>query len=319
MSLRYDPEYKAAMAPFLAAPKPPLHKTVYDLRDHTNTSVSAILKAVPFPTSVTQTKLSVPRPDGTTLHITRFTPEAAAARAGPQPAVLDIYPGGMVAGSVEMMAPAIALRAEGAGASVFAVHYRLAPEHPAPAAVEDAYAALEYMSSRAGELGIDAARIGVNGTSGGGALAAGVALMARDKGLSPPVKKLVLVYPMLDDRTGLDPESSLNDFLIWRAHDNDLAWRAVLGDEAGKKEADVSPYSAPGRATDLRGLPSTYIDCGGLDLFLRENIAFAGRLAEADVEVEFHVWPGVPHLFEAAGVSVSKKAAAARAEALRSL
>lgn len=318
MSLRYDPEYQAAMAALLSAPKPPLHKTVHDLRDHTNAAVSFLLKDIPFPASVTQTKLSVPKADGTTLHITRFTP-AARDCAGPQPAVLDIHPGGMISGSVDMMAVSMARRAEEAGVSFFAVHYRLAPEHPAPAAVEDAYAALDYMNSRAEELGIDPSRIAIWGVSGGGALAAGVALMARDKGLHPPIKKLVLIYPMLDDRTRLEPESPLNDFLIWRAHDNQLAWSAALGDKAGKVEADVSPYVAPGRATDLRGLPSTYIDCGGLDLFLRESIALAGRLAEGDVEVEFHVWPGVPHMFESAGVGISKKAAAARAEVLRSL
>lgn len=314
MPLRYDPEYHAAMAPLLAAPKPPPHKTVHELRAHVNAAASALIATMPTVPSVTDTHLSVPRADGTSIPVTRFTPEAAA---GPQPAVLYIHAGGQIAGNVDMVRPDAAMLAERTGASFFAVGYRLAPEYLAPAGAEDCYAALEYVLSHAAELGIDPSRVVVQGTSGGGALAVAVALMARDRGLAPAIAKLVLVYPMLDDRTRLPAASPLHKFLMWSEHDNNLAWGAVLGDKVGRDDADVSPYAVPGRATDLSGLPPAYVDCGNLDLFLGEDVAFAGRLAAGGAEVEMHVWPGVPHMFEFAGVGLSRRAVEARVAAIR--
>ena len=316
--MRYNPEYERAMGPVLSAPKPAPHKTVLDLRAHLNKACSAAFSTLPRCPSVTETHLSVTSADGASVPLTRFTPEAVCGLEL-QPAVLYIRAGGMVAGSVELVKPSAAMIAEKTGVSFFAVGYRLAPEHPAPAAVEDSYAALEYMVSHAAELGLDASRIGVHGISGGGAPAAGVALMARDRGLSPGIAKLSLVYPMLDDRTRLGAEEPLSRYLVWSGHDNELAWRAVLGDGTGREDGGVSPYMAPGRMHDLTGLPPTYVDCGGLDLFLKESTAFVARLVEAGVEVEFHVWPGVPHMFEFSGISLSKRAVEARVAAIRGL
>ncbi|SPO01378.1 related to lipase/esterase [Cephalotrichum gorgonifer] len=321
MALRFDPEFQAAMSAQPPRPRSSPPQTVFDIRTGTNTALTTYFATLPVPPTITETRLSIPGPSGDPLLLIRHTPASAAAAPSPQPAVVYVHGGGMVSGSADLVGPEVAMLADEAGISFFAVGYRLAPEHPAPAGVEDAYAAVQYISSHAAELGIDASRIALLGISGGGAVAAGAALLARDRGLSPPLAKLVLVYPMLDDRTVVPPESPLYDFLSWGAVNNRLAWEAVLGaDKAGKADADVSPYAAPGRATDLAGLPRTYIDCGSLDLFAQENIAFAGKLAAANVEVELHIWPGLPHGFEGMSeIHWTKTAQASRRRAIRSL
>lgn len=314
MPLRFDPEFWAAMGPRLSGPRPPPHETVHDLRASSNALLSGYFSSLPYPSTVTKSEHP-----GAPVPLTRFTPAEADASA-PQPAVLYVHGGGMVSQSVEIVSPEVAILAQQTQTTFFAVGYRLAPEHPGPAAAEDTYAALSYLIAHAAELGLDPERIGLYGVSGGGAPAAGAALMARDRGLTPPPAKLILVYPMLDDRTRLNPESPLHPFLVWTPHDSALAWRAVLGDKAGDPAAEVSPYAAPGRAVDLAGMPATYVDCGALDLFAGESLAFAKGLVGAGVEVEAHVWPGVPHGFEgAAGVSWATRAVEGRVRAIRTL
>jgi acetyl esterase/lipase len=205
----------------------------------------------------------------------------------------------MISCTVETFRPAIARSVAGTGIQQFAVDYPRAPEHPAPAAVNDVYLALEWLSAHAKEMHVDPARIIVMGDSAGGGLAAGVVLMARDRGLTPPVAKQILIYPMLDDRTHYPEDWPMRSFLTWKAEDNVMAWDAYVGaDKRGREEADVSPYAAPARATSVEGLPSTYMEVGGLDLFRDEDMKYALRLTEANVEVEFHLYPGVPHGFE---------------------
>jgi acetyl esterase/lipase len=108
----------------------------------------------------------------------------------------------------------------------------------------------------------------------------------------------VLVYPMLDDRT-ITPDPALEGLTTWSYDDNVTGWRALLGDDA--QGVDVSPYAAPARAADLSGLPPTYIDVGGLDIFRDEDIAYAARLSAAGVPTELHVVPGAPHGYEILG------------------
>jgi acetyl esterase/lipase len=123
---------------------------------------------------------------------------------------------------------------------------------------------------------------------------------------------------MLDDRPAT-PDPALGRFLTWTYDDNLTGWGALLGGDAGGK--DVSPYAAPARATDLAGLPDTYIDVGDLDIFRDEDVAYARRLADAGVQTEFHLHPGCPHAFEALadGADVSKRALNDRIRRLRSL
>ena len=166
-------------------------------------------------------------------------------------------------------------------------------------------------------LGFDPARLAVMGDSAGGGLAAGVCLMARDRG-GPAVAQQLLIYPMLDDRPST-PDPALLPFLTWTYDDNLTGWGALLGDKAGGD--DVSPYAAPARAADLAGLPDTYIDVGDLDIFRDEDITYARRLSDAGVPTEFHLHPGCPHTFEtlARGADVATRALNDRVRRLRSL
>ena len=173
------------------------------------------------------------------------------------------------------------------------VEYRLSPEHPYPAPLDDCFAGLRWLHENAATLGVDPARIGIGGASAGAGLAAGLGLLARDNGV--PVAFQLLIYPMLDDRqittssTWLDP--------IWPPSANTYGWTSYLG--ANKGGLDVPIYAAAARATNLTGLAPTLISVGALDGFSDEDIDYAVRLRHAGVPVELHVYPGMPHGFDA--------------------
>lgn len=179
--------------------------------------------------------------------------------------------------------------------------YRLAPEFPHPVPVEDCYAALVWLSTHAKELGLDPARIGVAGLSAGGGLAAGVALLARDRGLNPPLAKQMLFCPMLDDRN-VETDSASLPLMTWSWDDNWTGWSALLG--TSLEDDSVSEYAAPARARNLRGLPTTYIDVGSKDIFANEDQRYAERLEAAGVAVEWHLYDGVPHGWELRGTGM---------------
>lgn len=134
------------------------------------------------------------------------------------------------------------------GVVVATVEYRLAPEHPHPAPVEDCHAGLIWFAGKAAELGIDPARIVVMGSSAGGGLGAGVALMARDRA-SVPLAGQLLVYPMLDDRNVTVSSRQYLKETVWTRDDNELGWSSLLG--AAKGTEAVPAYAAPARAKDL--------------------------------------------------------------------
>jgi acetyl esterase/lipase len=245
-------------------------------------------------------------------------------------AVLYLHGGGMIFGLEHLgRVYDLAVREYVAmsGVPMLVVDYRIAPEHPHPTPVEDCYAALRWLAEGAATLGVDPARIGVMGDSAGGGLAAGVCLLARDRG-GPPVAAQLLIYPMLDDRTHT-PDPQLLPFLTWTYDDNLTGWAALLGDKAGTERAGteragterVAPYAAPARATDLTGLPDTYIDVGDLDIFRDEDITYARRLSDAGVPTELHLHPGCPHAFEALArrADVSRRAIDDRVRRLRAL
>jgi acetyl esterase/lipase len=197
-----------------------------------------------------------------------------------------------------------------------AVDYRLAPENPFPAPVEDCYAALKWLAGHAVELGIDRDRIAIGGASAGGGLAAGLALLARDRA-EVKVARQFLIYPMLDDGNIAPAGEGLPDTLFWTRENNLIGWRSYLGGEPGG--ADISCYAAACRAVDLAGLPPVYIAVGELDLFLNESVSYARRLIEADVPTELHVYPGACHGFDmvAPGANVTRRFISDYYEALR--
>jgi len=211
------------------------------------------------------------------------------------PALLWIHGGGYVLGSVErddLLAKHLARVGQCVVASV---EYRLAPEYPFPAPVEDCYAALKWFAAHTDEFGVDQSRIAIGGASAGGGLAAGLALLSRDRGEIELAYQL-LIYPMLDDRNIEPASETAPDTYVWTRENNLMGWRAYLGREPGGD--DVSPYAAAARATDLSGLPPAYIPIGDLDLFLDENIDYARRLLAAGVPTELHVYPGGFHGFD---------------------
>lgn len=183
---------------------------------------------------------------------------------------------------------------------LFTVEYRVAPENPHPAPVNDCWAGLKWVFENAGELGVDTGSVMVVGLSAGGGLAAAMTLMARDRGLPGGGKLMAscLICPMLDDR---NITTSSQQFLtegLWKGESNKTAWGWVL---SGKRGADdVDPYAAPARAKSLEGLPSTWINVGGAEVFRDECIEYARRLWEAGNDAELHVWRGGWHAFDAA-------------------
>jgi acetyl esterase/lipase len=200
---------------------------------------------------------------------------------------------------------------------MLAVEYRYAPEHPGLTPVEDSYVALRWLAEHSAELGVDAGRIAVMGDSAGGGIAAGLALLARDRS-GPAIAQQILIYPMLDDRT-TTPDPQLVPFAGWTYEDNLTGWAALLGDDIGGP--DVSAYAAPARMTDAVGLPPVYLEVGELDIFRNEGIEFARRTAAAGVSTELHVRLGVPHGWDvvAPEANVTTRAMSDRVRRLKSL
>jgi len=184
--------------------------------------------------------------------------------------------------------------ADQAGFIVVSVDYRLAPEHPHPAPLDDCHAALRWLHGHAADLGGVAPKIVVMGQSAGGGLAAALAQRVRDAG-DLAIAHQHLIYPMLDDRTCTRGPDATGEF-VWTRPSNAFGWASLLGQPPGR--ADAPRHAVPSRATDLSGLPPAYIAVGSLDLFLAEDLDYAARLAAAAVPVELHVYPGAYHGFD---------------------
>ena len=218
------------------------------------------------------------------------------AVTGAAPALFWIHGGGFIQGSPEQDEASSIDFARELGITVVALRYRLAPKHPSPAAVEDAYAGLTWMFRNASELGIDPQRIAIGGASAGGGLAASLALYAHDRGEVRPAFQL-LVYPMLDDRTVTRTDLDTRNVRVWTPGSNRFGWTSYLGHEPGLPEA--SEYAAPARRLDLSGLPPAWVGVGTLDLFHDEDLEYARRLNAAGVPAEVHIVPGAFHGFDA--------------------
>ena len=242
---------------------------------------------------VTVETVKAQRPDGSALDIVLFSPAEAD---GPLPALAWFHAGGQVLGTAHDDPEYCGTLALAINGVVAAVDYRLAPETPAPGGAEDGCLGYTYLVEHAAEHGIDPARIGIGGASGGGAIAAAAALMIRDRSVARP-RLLALNYPMLDDRNDTPSSRQVtNANGIMDRRQNLLAWAAVLGDRFGGP--DVDPYSAPGRATDLRDLPETFIAAAQFDVLRDECVDFASRLLAAGVPVELHVYPHAFHAWD---------------------
>jgi len=220
--------------------------------------------------------------------------------------LLHIHGGGYVTGHPDARCVRNRLLAELIDIVIVSVDYRLAPETPHPGPLEDCYSALKWVHENDASLGIDRTRIAVGGESAGGGLAASLALHARDK-REIPVAFQLLIYPMLDDRTGSSiPAAPMTGDFVWSAAENQFGWSALLGDAYGKPH--TAPYAPAARAENLEGLPPAFVAACELDVLRDEAIDYAKALMQSGVQTELHVYPGTCHAFDMVPeATVSKK------------
>jgi acetyl esterase/lipase len=265
---------------------PRLHRDEIDVRDH-----------------------AIDGPDGGAITVRSYTPRAPG---GPLPGLVHLHGGAFMVGDLETEDRDCRLACVRASCIVLSVDYRLAPEHPYPAAVNDAFCALQWAADDAPALGVDPTRLAIGGASAGGCIAAATALMARDRG-GPELRLQLLTYPVLDDRlqTG---SSQWRDTPVFSHTEAAVMWDRYL---ASADRRDLSPYAAPARAMDLSGLPPAYILVAEVDPLRDEALDFALRLLDARVPVDLHHFAGAVHGFEKIGDSaLGRRATDDRHEAL---
>jgi acetyl esterase/lipase len=291
----FDPELAAAVAmlPTLdVSDIPAARATMKELRAGL---------PVPDETGISVTDVTVPGPAGApdvTLRI--YRPDEVTGPIG----IYDVHGGGFILGDIDASHAGNVALARAVGAVVVTVEYRLAPEAPFPAPLEDAYAGLVWFAEHAADYGVEPARIAIHGISAGGGLCAGLALLARDRG-GPAIAFQYLGVPEVDDRLTTPSMTAFTDTPIWNRPNAIVSWDSYLG-EGVPGSADVSPYAAPARATDLSGLPPAYVSTMAFDPLRDEGIAYGLALLAAGVPVELHLFPGTFHgstLIEGAAIS----------------
>ncbi len=239
---------------------------------------------------VARTEVEVTSADGTNVRCLLYVPKTAADN---RPGYLHIHGGGYVIGSSEGSDATNLAIASRLGAVVLSVGYRLAPEHPIPAPLDDCYAGLGWLHEAAESFGVNRDRIAIGGESAGGGLAAMLAIKARDAG-EYAICHQQLTYPMLDNLTGTDKQTGdpLTGEFVWTRERNVFGWASFLGD------ADAVAPHVPARLESFEGLPPTWMMTASLDLFRDEDIAYAQRLLAAGVPTELIVYDGACHGFQ---------------------
>ncbi len=311
----FDPELESLLRakPYLSVSLLPRHITrlrQLQAADEQRVSDSALRRSG----AVIFEQLTIPSSDAAArLSLLVLRP---ARGVGPRPGVCFFHGGGMVSGDSRTGIEAVLAWVEELGLVVASVDYRLAPENPHPVPVEDCYSALTWVSANRNILGIDAQALMVAGASAGGGLAAGVALLCRERD-GPRISDQILMCPMLDDVGDFHSSSELDREGVWDARSNRTGWEALLGSARGG--AGVPSCAAPSREQVLAGLPATYLDVGAVETFRDEVIDFGARLAQAGVSTEIHVWAGAFHGFDllAADTAVARAARATRIDYLR--
>lgn len=315
MSLQYDPEFAQVAEPllekYMRSDKPTLHDV-----ESRRARLAALLPhdSPQIPEDVEQIVHYAKATDNHEVAIYHFRKkDKSNMQAGP--AVVHMHGGGYIGLSAPVAAEGMAMTASYTGVQMFTIEYRLAPEYPYPVPLEDCWTALQWIHSQAETLSIDPSRIAVMGESAGGGLAAALTLLARDRKLSPPLAKQILIYPMLDDRTR---SNHAGELAFWDVNDNITGWTAYVGSDLDTDK--VTPYAAPARVASVEQLPALYLDCAQLDMFVHENLEYARRFLTANIPVEFHLYQGLPHAFEALAASsaATQRAAANRLRAMTS-
>lgn len=265
------------------------------------------------PVDVTDRTIPGP-PDGPPIPVRIYRP---GGYPEPVPALIYLHGGGFVLGDLDTVHSSGTRIADQVGVVVVSVAYRLAPEHPFPAGLEDCYAVLLWAARHTGELGVDAARIGVGGESSGGGLAAAVTLLARDRRGPQPCFQC-LVSPELDDRLDTVSARSFTDTPKFDRANALVSWAYYLGKMGEPGNSGIPDHAAPGRAADLSGLPPAFVSACEFDPLRDEDITYAHRLIQAGVRTELCYYPGTFHAsFTIGDAAVSKKMIADQVDALR--
>jgi acetyl esterase/lipase len=315
MSLRYDPEFEAAAGPILAQYAASGLPAPHDVQARRKRFQQALKKDADYriPEDLEKIIHHAPASDGHFVEIYHIR-RRENSTARPHSAILHIHGGGYFSFSAAQSVQGLSDYVSRSGVQMLSVEYRLAPEHPFPAPLEDCWAALTWVFANAECLNIDNRRIAVMGESAGGGLAANLTLLARDRALSPPLAKQILIYPMLDDRTITD---NTNGLAFFDVNDCITGWAAYLGKHVAGTDR-VPKYAAAARNQDVSGLPDLYLDCPQLDILLTENLRYLSQFVEAKIPTEFHMYPGLPHGFStlAPGASFSDRAINNRVRAM---
>ncbi|KAK1142163.1 hypothetical protein N8T08_008089 [Aspergillus melleus] len=261
--------------------------------------------------------IDIPGPAGP-MRATIFRPKPGftASSVAETPGVVNFHMGGHISGNRFMGIKTTLEWIEKLGAVCLTAEYRLTPEHPQPAQLDDSYAALTWMSEHAAELGFNPHKLIVTGGSAGGNLAAGVALLARDQS-GPEILGQLLIYPWVDDSNETVSIHQFGHIKPWTRDFSVVACNYALGENRER----ASIYTVPSRAKDLNGLPSAFVDVGSADVFRDESIEYANALMKCGVQTELHVWPGCWHAFDVfvPDAPIARRAARARLEWLHDL
>ena len=267
-----------------SADAPPFHQLSIEEVRATTSEVFSVEN--PFPVGEV-TDRTVPGPEHE-IPVRISRPEGE----GPFPVTMFFHGGGFVSGGLDSHDQLCRELTNAAETAVVAVDYRLAPEHPFPAAVEDAYAATEWAAENATEFGGDANRLAVAGDSSGGNLAAAVAHMARDRG-GPDLAYQLLLYPTVSPDTDWDSVEENGEGYFITAEDLEWFDDQYFEDDSDRRHA----YGSPLVADDFEGLPPATIVTGGFDPLRDEGVAYAKQLEEAGVDVTHRHYNDAIHAF----------------------
>lgn len=285
MALTYDPEL-AHILETMATARPcprPAATDIHALRAEIDLGCGALLSRLPHTPEVRHREVMISR-EGDRRLVARWY---SKQNSGHRSAIVYAHGGGMIAGSVEVYDPLLRHYVQLTGVPLLAVSYGLAPEAKATGLSDDLFRAVLWVIENATGLGVDPARVAVMGDSGGGGVAAGAAIRARDANVK--IARQILIYPMLDDRN-IVPDAALADLALWTYQQNGIAWSAT-----SPLKGPPSSYIAPARLEDFSGLAPAFIEVGELDIFRDECILYASQLLKAGVSCELIVQAGIAH------------------------
>lgn len=307
----FDPELEAALSALAGAIPPTI--TPEMIAPMRQAPMLSVTEEILLEAGIEARDVTIAGHEGADIIVTVLQ---AIGRTGTGPGIYHTHGGGMIIGDRWTGAAALFDWIVEYNAVAVSVEYRLAPEFPDPYPVEDCYAGLVWTAENAVELGIELDRLLIVGGSAGGGLAAGVALLARDR-QGPALCGQLLMYPMIDDRDQTVSTVQIDGVGVWDRGSNVTGWDALLGERRGTDA--VSIYAAPARARDLSGLPPAFIDCGSAEVFRDEDVAYASTIWASGGQAELHVWPGGFHAFEgfAPQAALSRAMVAARNDWVR--